>query len=121
MQAGTALDTPTRDSLATATGEIFAGAFFGGVLAALLVILRDGTPTAGTEILGGAILFGGLGVVRAARCGESARILWSESRTRFSQAGAGLSFYLRATGAKLRSADERAKQRVRRLAASRSS
>lgn len=121
MQARTDWDTPRGDSLATATGEIFAGAFFGGVLAALLVILRDGTPTAGVEILGGAILFGGLGMIRASRRGESARILWNESRARLTQAGAELSFYLRATSEKLRSADEWAKQRVRRLADSRSS
>lgn len=121
MQARTDWDTPTRESLATATGEIFAGAFFGGVLAALLVILRDGTPTASVEILGGAMLFGGLGLIRATRRGESARLLWNQSRARLTQAGSELSFYLRATGDKLRSADEWAKQWVRRLADSRSS
>lgn len=108
-------------SLAVSAGEIIAGGVFGAILAALLVILRDGTPSAGAEILGGALLFGSLGVIRASRRGESLRMLWNETRMHWSEARKELIVYSRAAMRTLRAMDEWALQRFRRLADTRSS
>ena len=111
---------PTTSALATSAGEILAGAVFGAILAALLVILREGTPSANTEILGGAVLFGGLGVIRASRRSDSLRMLWNEARLQWHGTREELSVYVRAAMRTLRAADHWALQQFRRLAEMRS-
>ena len=118
MYTDTDIETP---SLAVSAGEILAGGIFGAILTALLVILRDGTASASAEILGGALLFGGLGVIRASRRGESLRMLWNETRMQWRQARRELAIYSRAAMRTLRAMDEWALQRFRRLADTRSS
>jgi hypothetical protein len=107
--------------LAVSAGEILAGGVFGAILAALLVILRDGTPSANAEILGGALLFGGLGVIRASRRGDSLRMLWNEARLQWHGTREELGVYTRAAMRTLRAADHWALQQFRRLAEMRSS
>lgn len=112
---------PTNSPLATSAGEILAGGLFGAILAALLVVLRDGTPSANAEILGGALLFGGLGVIRASRRGDSLRKLWTATRVQWRGTREELGVYARAALRMLRAADEWALQQFRRLAEMRSS
>lgn len=81
------MESPTPDhrppvEFGEALGQIVPAAFFGAILSALLVILRHGTPTATTEIVLGAVLFGGLGVVRCARQLGSLRTVWTGIRDR---------------------------------------
>ena len=107
--------------LTVSAGEILAGAFFGAVLAALLVILRDGTPTAGGEILGGALLFGSLGAIRATRHGESMGLIWRTARLQWAGTRGEIALYARAAVRTLRAFDHWALQRVRKLAESKPS